>query len=71
MEKMPYQPGHGSPHVDGHVTTATSDWCNALPVLIGNKVTLRELAIVGRAVALRDVDGRRSVAFHLAAADHG
>ena len=43
MEKMPYQPG-----LDHHMSTAvtvTSDWCNALPVLVGSKVTLRELEL--------------------------
>lgn len=44
MEKMPYQPG-----MDRHMTAptgvATSDWRNTLPVLTGNKVTLRELQV--------------------------
>lgn len=47
MEKMPYQPD-----LDRAVTTATtataevgSDWRNALPVLAGKKVTLRELEV--------------------------
>ena len=39
MEKMPYQPELETP------TTVTSDWRNALPVLVGNKVTLRELEV--------------------------
>jgi len=47
MEKMPYQPD-----LDRAVTTATSatdtissDWRNALPVMTGKKVTLRELEV--------------------------
>lgn len=44
MEKMPYQPD-----LDRAMTTATetisSDWRNALPVLVGKKVTLRELEV--------------------------
>jgi RimJ/RimL family protein N-acetyltransferase len=47
MEKMPYQPD-----LDRSMTTATtataavgSDWRNALPVLAGKKVTLRELEV--------------------------
>jgi ribosomal-protein-alanine N-acetyltransferase len=45
MEKMPYQPD-----LDRAVTTASteaisSDWRNALPVLVGKKVTLRELEV--------------------------
>jgi ribosomal-protein-alanine N-acetyltransferase len=44
MEKMPYQPD-----LDRPVTTAagaiSSDWRNALPVLAGKKVTLRELQL--------------------------
>ena len=70
MEKMPYQPDMDRPMTTATVKTATSDWRNALPVLTGNKVTLRELASVGRAVALCDADARRSVALHLAAPDH-
>jgi len=43
MEKMPYQPDMDRPVT----TTATiaSDWRNALPVLTGKKVTLRELEV--------------------------
>jgi RimJ/RimL family protein N-acetyltransferase len=47
MEKMPYQPD-----LDRAMTTTTtaadsisSDWRNALPVLAGKKVTLRELEV--------------------------
>ena len=44
MEKMPYQP-----EMDRSMTAstgvATSDWRNTLPVLTGNKVTLRELQV--------------------------
>ena len=51
MEKMPYQP-----HLDRAITpatttaaaattTITSDWRNALPVLTGSLVTLRELEV--------------------------
>jgi ribosomal-protein-alanine N-acetyltransferase len=41
MEKMPYQP-----ELDRPATAAvTSDWRNALPVLAGAKVTLRELQV--------------------------
>jgi RimJ/RimL family protein N-acetyltransferase len=39
MEKMPYQPELETP------TTVTSDWRTTLPVLVGNKVTLRELEV--------------------------
>jgi len=39
MEKMPYQPELESR------TTVTSDWRNTLPVLVGHKVTLRELEL--------------------------
>jgi len=44
MEKMPYQPD-----LDGAITRAadavSSDWRNALPVMIGKTVTLRELQV--------------------------
>lgn len=46
MEKMPYQPD-----LDRAMTSTTatqsisSDWRNALPVLVGKKVTLRELEV--------------------------
>src|SRR5688572_24436554 len=43
MEKMPYQPDMDRPMTTTTMTTATSDWRNALPVLTGKKVTLREL----------------------------
>jgi len=39
VEKMPYQPETEAR------TTVTSDWRNTLPVLVGNKVTLRELEV--------------------------
>jgi len=42
MEKMPYQPELDRPAATG---TVTSDWRNALPVLAGAKVTLRELQV--------------------------
>jgi [ribosomal protein S5]-alanine N-acetyltransferase len=47
MEKMPYQPGLDRALVSKTTTTATisSDWCTALPVLVGNKVMMRELEI--------------------------
>ncbi|MEY4096136.1 MAG: hypothetical protein RLZZ53_3335 [Acidobacteriota bacterium] len=38
MEKMPYQP-------DLDNGAVTSDWKNALPVMVGSKVTLRELEV--------------------------
>jgi RimJ/RimL family protein N-acetyltransferase len=40
MEKMPYQPD-----LDNATATIASDWKNALPVLVGTKVTLRELEV--------------------------
>jgi len=43
MEKMPYQPGMDHPMSTS--ATVTSDWCNALPILAGSKVTLRELEL--------------------------
>lgn len=45
MEKMPYQPDLDRAMVTTTITTATisSDWRNALPVLVGNRVMLREL----------------------------
>lgn len=39
MEKMPYQP-----ELEAR-TSVSSDWQNALPLLVGNKVTLRELEV--------------------------
>ena len=44
MEKMPYQPGMDR-HMTASLGVATSDWRNTLPVLTGNKVTLRELQV--------------------------
>ena len=43
MEKMPYQPDMDRPMTT--TATITSDWRNALPVLTGKKVTLRELEV--------------------------
>ena len=43
MEKMPYQPNMDRPKTT--TATITSDWRNALPVLTGKKVTLRELEV--------------------------
>ena len=47
MEKMPFQPDLDRARVSKTTTTATisSDWSKALPVLIGQKVMLRELQI--------------------------
>lgn len=48
MEKMPYQPDMDSPMTTTTSTTGTtvsSDWRTALPVLVGSKVTLRELEV--------------------------
>jgi RimJ/RimL family protein N-acetyltransferase len=45
MEKMPYQPDMDRPMTTTTMSTATSDWRNALPVLTGKKVTLRELQV--------------------------
>ena len=45
MEKMPYQPDMDRPVMTNTITTVTSDWRNTLPVLTGNKVTLRELEV--------------------------
>ena len=47
MEKMPFQPDLDRARVSKMTTTATisSDWSKALPVLIGQKVMLRELQI--------------------------
>ena len=47
MEKMPYQPD-----LDRRAqttATVTSDWRTALPVLVGSKVTLRELEVTDAA----------------------
>jgi len=43
MEKMPYQPELDRPRQTG--AAVASDWRNALPVMIGEKVTLRELEV--------------------------
>jgi RimJ/RimL family protein N-acetyltransferase len=40
MEKMPYQPD-----LDRATRTIASDWKTALPVMVGSKVTLRELEV--------------------------
>lgn len=40
MEKMPYQPS-----MDTVPGTVASDWKSALPVMVGSKVTLRELEV--------------------------
>jgi RimJ/RimL family protein N-acetyltransferase len=47
MEKMPYQPDLDRAMVTTTTTTATtsSDWRTALPVLVGNRVMLRELEL--------------------------
>ena len=47
MEKMPYQPDLNQAMVTTTTTTATisSDWRTALPVLVGNRVMLRELEL--------------------------
>ena len=47
MEKMPYQPDLDRAMVSKTTTTATisSDWCTALPALVGKKVMLRELEL--------------------------
>jgi RimJ/RimL family protein N-acetyltransferase len=46
MEKMPYQPDLDRPLVAAAAQdTITSDWRNALPVMIGKTVTLRELEV--------------------------
>jgi ribosomal-protein-alanine N-acetyltransferase len=44
MEKMPYQPELDRAAV-ATPETISSDWRNALPVLVGTKVTLRELQL--------------------------
>jgi ribosomal-protein-alanine N-acetyltransferase len=44
MEKMPYQPDLDRPMPAAAETTST-DWRTALPVLAGDKVTLRELEV--------------------------
>ena len=45
MEKMPYQPDMDRPMTKTSTATVTSDWRNALPVMTGSKVTLRELEV--------------------------
>ena len=44
MEKMPYQPDLDQP-MQSAPGTVSSDWRAALPVLVGSKVTLRELEV--------------------------
>ena len=44
MEKMPYQPDLDTP-MQTTAETITSDWRNSLPVMVGEKVTLRELEV--------------------------
>ena len=45
MEKMPYQPEMDNAVMTGTTSAVSSDWRNALPVMIGRKVTLRELEV--------------------------
>ena len=45
MEKMPYQPEMDDAIVSLSKSTVSSDWRNALPVMTGNRVTLRELEV--------------------------
>ncbi len=45
MEKMPYQPEMDDSVVTATRSTVSSDWRNALPVMTGHRVTLRELEI--------------------------
>ena len=45
MEKMPYQPDMDRPMTTNTTTPVTSDWRNALPVMTGTKVTMRELEV--------------------------
>ena len=47
MEKMPYQPDMDQPMTATATAAATvsSNWREALPVMIGKKVTLRELEV--------------------------
>jgi RimJ/RimL family protein N-acetyltransferase len=50
MEKMPYQPDMDRPMTTATAPgTVTSNWREALPVLIGKKVTLRELEVADAA----------------------
>jgi ribosomal-protein-alanine N-acetyltransferase len=44
MEKMPYQPDLDKP-MPATAEAISSDWRTALPVLVGEKVTLRELEV--------------------------
>ena len=44
MEKMPYQPEPDRPVTAG-AGTVSSDWRTALPVMVGSKITLRELTM--------------------------
>lgn len=43
MEKMPYQPDREPPIAAAG--TVSSDWRNGLPVMVGKKITLRELVV--------------------------
>ena len=45
MEKMPYQPDLDRPKTTATSDAINTDWRNALPVLVGKKVTLRELEL--------------------------
>ena len=44
MEKMPYQPDLDRP-MQGLAEAISTDWRTALPVMVGEKVTLRELEV--------------------------
>jgi RimJ/RimL family protein N-acetyltransferase len=44
MEKMPFQPELERP-IAADAATVTTDWRTALPVMVGNKITLRELEV--------------------------
>lgn len=44
MEKMPYQPDLDRP-MQGPAEAISTDWRTALPVMVGEKVTLRELEV--------------------------
>ena len=45
MEKMPYQPDLDRPKTTATSDATSSDWRHSLPVLVGKKVTLRELEV--------------------------
>ena len=49
MEKMPFQPDLDRAVTTADTAMATSDWRQALPVMTGSKVTLRELEITDAA----------------------